>query len=376
MKRLQYIDALRGLTILLVVFHHTLSKMGPVMGLDAAVGVREVFASFRMPLFFFLSGYFAWRVAQKWTSPVVRRVLLAKFHAQILGTAVFASAFCCLFKGSAMLGTYLSNIGATEYWFTVALLQMFLVYLGLSLMLKRAPSWALPAALGALTVGVMVFHYLTPGQIWLRQGEGLATGRVLQYFPYFVGGLMVRRAGERFFSVIGNKWFTLGVTATFLVCSYFVMEIEAMHHFKLLMYVPGFTGILTLLALFYQGREYFERDTHLTRAMTFTGRHTLDIYFIHYFLLPDLAFIPLYIYTPNPVVPMLLFGFSTAAIVVTLSLGVSRVIRTSPVLASWLFGSKEKAKPAPVPTASPVYNVQVTPLQSQKGRLTPAPHRN
>ena len=54
--RLQYIDALRGISILLVVLHHVINKMGPVMAHTSALAVRDTLASFRLPLFFFLSG--------------------------------------------------------------------------------------------------------------------------------------------------------------------------------------------------------------------------------------------------------------------------------------------------------------------------------
>lgn len=49
-SRIEYLDAMRGFCMLLVVYGH--------LGLGLSVDpVRSVFATFYMPLFFFISGY-------------------------------------------------------------------------------------------------------------------------------------------------------------------------------------------------------------------------------------------------------------------------------------------------------------------------------
>lgn len=385
MKRLQYIDALRGLTILLVVFHHELGKTGPLMTMPSAVAIREAFATFRMPLFFFVSGFFAFRAAQKWTPELLRRVFTLKAKAQILGTLVFAGAFFYIFH-PAQLTESLTHIGASPYWFTISLLQMFIVYIGVMLLCRGKRPSLFVGAICTLAVASIGFHLWvsSPGSQWMDQsrfsiGEGMAWGRTSLYFPYFVAGLMARYAGEKLFKLLDNRAFQLIVVAGFLVGMYFVLDFPLNWQGKLLSYVPGFCGVSTLLALFYSGREYFEKNTRLTRIMTYVGRHTLDIYFLHYFFLLDLAFVPLYVYQPNPIVPMLVIVLGVSAIVVAISLAVSRVIRTSPILANYLFGAKPATKKAvisapvaPTPQPAPAYTVQVAP----RNRLTPVPHQN
>ena len=57
-KRIGWIDALRGFTMILVVFSHVELF---TFELDPPLFVNEVFISFRMPLFFFISGFIGYK---------------------------------------------------------------------------------------------------------------------------------------------------------------------------------------------------------------------------------------------------------------------------------------------------------------------------
>ena len=77
------------------------------------------------------------------------------------------------------------------------------------------------------------------------------------------------------------------------------------------------------------------------RVLQYVGRRTLDIYLLHYFLLPwglGVVF-PVFTESPMPVVE-LVCSFAVAVVVVSLCLLVSNIIRLSPFLAHWLFGVK------------------------------------
>lgn len=89
-QRLRYIDAMRGLAIWLVVFSHVTNAYLKMPITNASFeGVYYMMTMFRMPLFFFVSGFFAFRMAEKWTWPTVKRVMTKKFQAQIVGLTVF-----------------------------------------------------------------------------------------------------------------------------------------------------------------------------------------------------------------------------------------------------------------------------------------------
>ena len=109
-QRLRYIDAMRGLAILLVVFSPVTNayvKMPITNGSFA--GVYFMMTMFRMPLFFFVSGFFAFRMAEKWTWPTVRRVMTKKFQAQIVGLAVFSFLYGACVRGWKSRGNETSS---------------------------------------------------------------------------------------------------------------------------------------------------------------------------------------------------------------------------------------------------------------------------
>ena len=86
--RLRYFDALRGFSMIFVVFSHVvLFSMGLTDVKDSTV--NWVIMTFRMPLFFFVSGFFAYRVCTKWTASLVGDVIKRKIQAQVIGTIVF-----------------------------------------------------------------------------------------------------------------------------------------------------------------------------------------------------------------------------------------------------------------------------------------------
>ena len=80
-KRIEYIDSLRGFTMILVVAYHV---GGFCLGLEPSVPSINLFLrEFRMPLFFFISGFVLYKDETVWDSKYVAKFLLRKkFEAQ------------------------------------------------------------------------------------------------------------------------------------------------------------------------------------------------------------------------------------------------------------------------------------------------------
>lgn len=87
---MQWVDAMRGFSMLLVVFGHVMLWMG-IKGYDTFLS--SVLLTFRMPLFFFVSGFFSFRAIGWWNKHRIADILKRKFQAQILCTIVFASVY-------------------------------------------------------------------------------------------------------------------------------------------------------------------------------------------------------------------------------------------------------------------------------------------
>lgn len=79
-KRIGYIDAMRGFTMILVVYSHVCNYC---LG-NKWMGWNDVFFLFRMPCFFFISGWLFEPVRES-----IRAVVKKKFMVQIIPTVIF-----------------------------------------------------------------------------------------------------------------------------------------------------------------------------------------------------------------------------------------------------------------------------------------------
>ena len=66
-KRIEYIDAMRGFTMILVVIAHVI--FFSYQGIDV-FNWGKFFKIFRMPLFFFISGYIMYKASRIWSGEV------------------------------------------------------------------------------------------------------------------------------------------------------------------------------------------------------------------------------------------------------------------------------------------------------------------
>ena len=95
-KRIEYIDALRGFTMILVVFAHVetfVLKIEPNSTL-----ISELFLSFRMPLFFFISGFISFKKNAIWDKEFLFENLFKKAKIQLIPTFFFGLLYTYLFS--------------------------------------------------------------------------------------------------------------------------------------------------------------------------------------------------------------------------------------------------------------------------------------
>ena len=94
-KRIGWIDALRGFTMILVVFSHVeISGMGMEPGYT---GVNDLLRIFRMPLFFFVSGFIAYRPDESWNWGYYRGNMLKKLRVQVIPMLFFGLIYAVFY---------------------------------------------------------------------------------------------------------------------------------------------------------------------------------------------------------------------------------------------------------------------------------------
>lgn len=99
-KRLEYIDALRGFTMILVVFAHIINYGYHITDAKAETmdTFNNLFIRFRMPLFFFISGFVLYKQERIWDKPFIKDFIKKKFFVQIVPTFIFLFLFAYLYN--------------------------------------------------------------------------------------------------------------------------------------------------------------------------------------------------------------------------------------------------------------------------------------
>ena len=323
--------------MLLVVYAHVMR-----FSLDMRDVVSMFFTIFRMPTFFFISGFIAYKAVECWDPAFFRARLKKKAIVQIVPAVVFFTVFA-LVHGQNPLERFAAH-GFGRYWFTIALFEMFCIYFTLSRLGHATRRWVTDAGLLlTATAGVVWYftHRVTGADYWL-------VNQVTNYFQFFVAGVMCRKHSQRFLGAMdrrGVRWCFLAVFAVMAVAHVLCWRAHASQGAYAFWHRLGFgtlgaySGVMAMFALFRSGAGFFSRGSRLSDTFSFVGRRTLDIYLLHYFLLPDLTALSPWLTVHSNALLTFAFAIAVAVVVTAVSLVASRLIRFSDFLARHLFGA-------------------------------------
>ncbi len=101
-----------------------------------------------------------------------------------------------------------------------------------------------------------------------------------------------------------------------------------------------YLGLIIVFATFRKYQSTFSTATKIGNILQYIGKHTLDIYLLHYFFIPNISPFREFIFSGNNYVFELFFGIGISLMVIAVCLLVSKVLRTSDLLAHYLFGAK------------------------------------
>jgi len=339
-SRMHWIDAMRGFTMFLVVFYHFQQfGLGMYNPLETVLG--NVFVSFRMPAFFFISGFVAYKSIDFWTCRNGFKRLGTKARVELIPTVVFF-ILLTLSQGDS-LSLFFSK-GFNLYWFTFVLFEMFCIYYTVSIVYNKLKLRYFTGGMLLLAIISMTINLLLKGS-GLSIVEILALRKLTNFLPFFLLGVVCRRHSDKFFKWLSNDWLVTVATVVFvasLVITYYAYFSEYQTHpvVQILRnYVVRYCGLFAVVALFYKNRQFFEGDSRIKKTMCFVGKRTLDIYMLHFFLISDISCIFPETLRGN-IIYELLITTSFSAIIVAVSLGISGFLRNSNMLGYLLFGGK------------------------------------
>lgn len=335
-QRIEYIDAMRGFTMILVVYSHICNYC---LG-DKWMGWNDVFFLFRLPCFFFISGWLFEDIGRQWNSVTIQRTIKHKFMVQIVPTMIFLLLL-------APPPLFFSRLGATKggYWFTFALFEFFLLCIFSERYLKKwGGIFAIIISAAAFCYDIYFNRYFKDMGL-LTDVLGFICFMTWRYYLFFYVGTWVKRHFDSFITWTSKPWVIITIIIGFIV-------IAMMHHTDiaireyLLFAIGGILGLTMIFTFFCSFANFFTKDKWLGRSLQYVGTRTLDIYLLHYFVLPRFLIIhseSLRAYDSKLL--EFITALSIALVVVSICLLVSYIVRLSPFMGHYLFGVKyEKQK--------------------------------
>lgn len=340
-NRIGYIDALRGMAMILVVYFHIAAY-----GFGSyEFGYNDIIERFRMPTFFFISGWLFYKIGRTWDKQTITSMIRKKFMVQIIPTIVFMLLYLIMFN---LLDV--SSFGSDKkgYWFTFVLFDYFVIYILAEAMLNQQDTYngemrvlvvILILSVGAFYYAKYYTRYATELGIW-KDILGFLSFVKIRHIIFFWFGTFVRRHFNQFIRLTGNRFLTaiMIVLFTAIIVWPILLSTEGIEYIAYL--VAGLSGTIICFSFFRIHAQHFSQQTWYGKGLQLIGRRTLDIYLIHYFVLPYNLVQPdiwLQYHHNTLFVPMALI---LTIWVVIISLLISSILRVSPILAKYLFGAK------------------------------------
>lgn len=352
-KRIEYIDAMRGFAMILVVYSHILffgysHSFGNdfSLGGDNFLSFNSLFILFRMPLFFFISGFILYKNDFEWNTQNIASFITKKAKIQLIPTLFFL--FIYTFITDVSFIDSCCNTSKWGYWFTVALFEYFIIYVLYRFVCnligkKNGIDWI-------LILGSLILYFMVTPTCLRRLNiiDTTACGVIglenLKYFLFFAIGTLVKKHFGNIQTLLDKGLVSsIGLLLFFGICIYVLHNgyFSNALYTHLFLIISGFLGLMIVFSFFRKYQRSFTSDTVIGKSLQYIGRRTLDIYLLHYFFLPRNLDVIGHFFSnnPNPTLELVV-SFVLALIVIGICLVTSQVIRISPILAHWLFGAK------------------------------------
>ena len=349
--RLEWLDALRGFTMILVVANHVGAEAFEIpRGVSTSL---QFLVLFRMPLFFFVSGFLAYKASQVWNLATFGQLVGKKLRVQIIPTVVFflLSAMILSKDMWATIPEWLHIPTKGGFWFTLVLLYMFLIYYVFAYIESKlkVKSWIPITLLFIVSLVCYETCYLPKYFSWAFGWRGHPNDfmndtsliQVFQYFPFFIYGNIVHRYWEQAQKVMDSHWFYPIIV---VVVIFAAMDTLKWHTLRMAWAIIPLTLarfiLLTMVVMYFRNyQQYFTKFSVIGASLQYIGRRTLDIYLIHYLFLPDLPTIGAFFdkYRHNFVLDTL-STVVIALLVIGFCIITSNILRVSPFFRKWLFG--------------------------------------
>lgn len=267
-ERLLYIDKLKALAMLLVVWGHTMYFCMYHEQEGIKDPVLSIICSFHVPLFFFLSGFVISH------APDIQKFAL-KARKFLLPMLVVGFLNALLFGG---VRDFFLNGGHFGYWYLLTLTIFYLMLVPFRITEgKRDFKTVMIDGAIALGLWAILIYSMKPVHVIIT---ALNPWAIFSYWPFFIIGYLSRKYSiDRF--ITGKQWIAFA-----LALAYIALIVASFSHIDRLPIILDFfialVAIAALVALF---SLFGDRRTFFDRQLLLIGKSTLNIYIYHYFFI-------------------------------------------------------------------------------------------
>lgn len=333
-KRIEYIDAIKGFAILLMVMGHVIAWnyadynnvciYDPNQSINVKMGgvIWQLIYSFHMPLFFMVSGFLFYKV----------------FCWKDLGSFIIKKSKRLLIPWICTFGIVYFVRGSMGYWFLLCLFQMSIIVFLLILLMEKVNSRKTFLIDIILLVAIFIFFKLLHFQNC--NICGIEVGRFIEFIPSFFLGVLLRKYVGLYNICIKRTCsytFCIFVFIVLFTSRYFVQTglVEHCLH-KLGYYILPIVGCLIVFHAFANGLFTIARP-----VLIYVGRKSLPIYILHILFVIQIPQIGEFILAQNTVTSItiqLLYSTLFSIIAILLSIASYKIISASIWFKRILFG--------------------------------------
>lgn len=331
-KRLEYLDCLRGIVMLMVVFTHACEYF--CLNYKEFFWLDHIFNLVMLPGFFFISGWFT-------TIKITQgEIVIKRLRTILIPTFLMFSIYVFFYWGNMeKFSYYVSGEYKFGYWFTFALFLMNLLHWGTSWTINCFNKISDKIHITSL-ICITVLLVLLKDWDWNHNEALLARWfslrLVAMYFPFYVLGICCKKWESFFHKIINNEYV---IALMMIVFSAGLLKQNGGFYFGTLM---GVVGVFLLYRLVFLYQDVFSEKTKVGKQLCIIGRNTLPIYLIHYYFflglrLPEVGN-SIDMYTQWGILTIVA-SFLTL-LIVYFSLGITKLLSLSKPLSQILIGTK------------------------------------
>lgn len=324
-NRIEYIDYLKGICIFSVVMLHIL-----YMHQGQNTLLIKILDLFQMPMFFFLSGLFAFK-QEKYDKKTFINLIQKKSTSLLLPYILVGSIFTIIFKESLFKDFFINNMHG-GYWFVWVLFLFFVItffieYLNSIINSHKKLFVHVCLFIFFYLIIIIAYNFLRNTEV----GTFFSIPQIFRYIPFFFLGILYNKYNE-IKNVILHEY-------TIFTSIIFAITFGIFYNNTASLICQLLSRLFSTIIIFNIIIKYKE-SLFLNKYFSYIGKKSLNIYIFHYFFIQNLP-LDILIYTyPNISITFISVSIISICIIcVTLLLDV--IVNSSSIL-SFLFLGKNK----------------------------------